>query len=60
MQRPHRKPTSPILAQAIEAEIDALKKLMASDDEMRRAKRQLAADLILCPRQPAKHGQYIR
>ena len=35
-----------VLAQAIEAEIDALKKLMASDDEMRRAKRQLAADLI--------------
>ena len=35
-----------VLAQAIEAEIDALKNLMASDDEMRRAKRQLAADLI--------------
>ena len=34
------------LAQAIEAEIDALKNLMVDDDELRRAKRQLVSDLV--------------
>ena len=34
------------LAQAIEAEIDALKKHVANDDELRRAKRQLVSDLV--------------
>ena len=41
-QRPAPQTDFADLAQAIEAEIDALKNLMASDDELRRAKRQLA------------------
>ena len=35
-----------VLAQAINAEIDALKNLTASDEELRRAKRQLVSDLV--------------